>query len=221
MTAEENCAFDYIKILEASAQLVCDESAADATRPCDSVKLSFTGTKTKNVDGDDAQYQVVLRAVNASKVHYKGHDGTGYSVCCSLLHAPNASCSWLRSSEDEFTTLRIDHCLLNRPPSTSVGSSVNDQPRNLNLSGNVTKPLHRLLEGPWEGTIIFLRHKKVVGRLVIPFSVPVNALRNSIESNEQVAATSASSSTTLVVLPKSGAKDVNASHQLQHGNAEL
>ncbi len=185
MHKRDNCAFDYLRIDGASAELSCandvtDESGAlsrpapiDGVAPValpDSgcqVTVRFNATSLVPKDRlpwDGARY--TLKLGNGGKqIHYKGFDGKGFSVCCALIDG--AQCEWQDVNETKRHVMR--ECALHDPAALVAGDGVQ-------FSGVVTRPLHSYDAGKWNAFITFHRgtaaDDDLVGKLVVPFEVP-------------------------------------------------
>ncbi|KAG5505788.1 hypothetical protein JKF63_05124 [Porcisia hertigi] len=179
-------------------------------------------------DEDVWRYAVSLKSKGHSTINYKGfNNGDGYSLCCDALE--EAICVWAalhKGDNDMATDEHVDKRFLLQPRRTlwscplpfptphsaadggsaggDAGSRVEltdlDEEDNINVfHGVITKPLHRMVEGPWEVIIQMWRRRQRIspvgtgsssppsaghsieseqlGRIVIPFTVNVDALR--------------------------------------------
>jgi hypothetical protein len=187
MHARENCDFEYLRVEGASATLTCDaaaaaEAAVPATGASDSdlpkgnalgapstscaVKVSFNGRTVEPKDVlhfDGARYTLKL-SQGGKSIFYKGFDGNGFSACCALLGG--GLCEWADVNGTQKHTIK--ECLLHTAEART-GVAVP-------LHGTVSRPLHTFAPGEWNAQLNFYRNgateDDLVGRLVVPFTVP-------------------------------------------------
>ncbi|KAG5479475.1 hypothetical protein LSCM1_04739 [Leishmania martiniquensis] len=179
-------------------------------------------------DADVWRYAVSLKAKGDSTINYKGfHSGDGYSLCCDALE--EADCVWMTPQRGD-NDLACDEdigdgpvpqhsrmlrsCPLPFPAPSGVGAAfgassgarvaltdLEDEERSGLFHGVVTKPLHRIVEGPWEVMVQMWRRRQriprdgagpsssiltdaaieaeVLGRLVIPFTLNMAELQKN------------------------------------------
>ncbi|CAG9573543.1 conserved hypothetical protein [Leishmania major strain Friedlin] len=178
-------------------------------------------------DEDVWRYAVSLKAKGDSSIHYKGFNGgNGYSLCCAALE--EADCAWITPQKGDkdldcdedvdvgFASQRsrvLRGCPLPFPAPCSAGGGVFDAPAGARVlltdldegesSGVfhavITKPLHRIVEGPWEVMVQMWRRRQqmprggredsfsvpadhsieaeVLGRIMVPFTLNLTELQ--------------------------------------------
>jgi hypothetical protein len=181
MQAKDNCDFGFMRVTDARAEVVCNAGAANDTESGCFATVSFSAVTPKAVSPefkmDNARFSFSM-GVGKNTVNYKGFDGAGYSVCCSMLEG--AACEWLpRSADDPRTRLAATACPLHTPATA--------------VRGSVRKPLHRIDAGKWDAVIAFHRnpdmdHDSVVGKLLVPFTVTEAMIADALAATSTAAA---------------------------------
>ncbi|KAG5480241.1 hypothetical protein CUR178_06297 [Leishmania enriettii] len=180
-------------------------------------------------DADVWRYAVSLKAKMDSAINYKGfNNGDGYSLCCDALEEADCAWTTPQKGDndrdcdedidDGFASQRsrmLRSCPLPFPVPSSTGDVGGDFGTSLGarvaltdldedessgfFHGVITKPLHRIVEGPWEvivqmwrrrqqtppdGTDPFLSiptdqtiETEVLGRIVVPFTLSLAQLQ--------------------------------------------
>nr|CCC93298.1 conserved hypothetical protein [Trypanosoma congolense IL3000] len=200
MDVADNCRMRRFVVVNASARMKCvlERGVAEsngapgmgrASDPTCAVTLhtnfrllndgekSLDDTSSASGGGvvDAYRFSLRLRALNKSVIHYKGFDGNGYSMCCSLIEG--AACRW---EEDcgAGKNVNVD-CLKGPVPKEPLVVSCplynrQGEGGDANFQGRFTNPLHRSAVGWWEARLEFWRvggtsDREVLGRLLVPF----------------------------------------------------
>ncbi|GET88396.1 hypothetical protein, conserved [Leishmania tarentolae] len=184
---------DYFTQEETTSTTRASPTHSDGRRPSAAPFLS---------DGEDVwRYAVSLRAKGDSSIHYKGFDGgNGYSLCCDALE--EADCMWmapqkgdtdLDCDEDVGVGLPLQQSRILRGcplPFPAADSDAFGESRGARVlltdldegdssdifHAAITKPLHRIVEGPWDMMVQMWRRRQQVPAKGSEdsFSVPVN-----------------------------------------------
>ncbi|KAG5506157.1 hypothetical protein GH5_05840 [Leishmania sp. Ghana 2012 LV757] len=180
-------------------------------------------------DADVWRYAVSLKAKGDSAINYKGFsNGDGYSLCCDALEEADCAWTTPQKGDndrdcdedvdDGFASQRsrmLRSCPLPFPAPCSAGDVGGDFGTSLGarvaltdldedessgfFHGVITKPLHRIVEGPWEVIVQMWRRRQrtppdgtdpslsiptdqtieteVLGRIVVPFTLSLAQLQ--------------------------------------------
>lgn len=193
MHRRDNCAFDFMHIVNASATVRCSASyepghaalagagtAGSGGAPQKEengcvVEISFNATvaETRQALGADSARYTLKLGKGGKQIHYKGFDGRGFSTCCTM--ADGADCEWITVNDTKKQ--RVNTCPLTGPVGTE-------------FAGHVSRPLHTYVPGKWSAFVNFYRDvvddDTLVGRLVVPFEVPEVDVAAASEANAVV-----------------------------------
>ena len=188
MHPKSNCIFSFLRVVSAGVDVSCTPEESGSSGGGCYARVWLNGETATPIDGDEARYTLELRALNDSVVRYKGMDGNGYSMCCSFINTSYSTCEWQSVKVNHH--LRQDHheqeaekggaarqelvpkyCVLHHRDEDVDDDDESGQPVPRPFSGEVTKPLHKLVPGAWEATITFSRKGEAYGRIVVPFNV--------------------------------------------------
>jgi hypothetical protein len=189
MHSQDNCVFDYMHIQNASATLNCVKRSANAAALVSSelpvelpsakatagekkevdctLTVQFTATTLKPRDAlalDAARYTFRM-AKGGNQIHYKGHDGIGFSACCALIG--EGECEWIDVNGTQRRV--ITKCPFHP-------ANPKDLLELVTFSGSITRPLHSYEPGDWKAYLSFHRNgveeDDLVGRLVVGYTIP-------------------------------------------------
>ncbi|CBZ26903.1 conserved hypothetical protein [Leishmania mexicana MHOM/GT/2001/U1103] len=211
---------DYFTHETSTVSATASPTGGDNTRPSAAPFLTE--------DEDVWRYAVSLKAKGDSSIHYKGFNGgNGYSLCCAALE--EADCAWMTPQKGDkdldcdedvdvgFASQRsrvLRGCPLPFPAPHSAGGGgifgasadarvlLTDLDEGENsgvFHAVITKPLHRITEGPWEVMVQMWRRRQqmpsgdeedffsvpadhsveaeVLGRIMVPFTLNLTELQ--------------------------------------------
>jgi hypothetical protein len=205
MDPKNNCLFSFLRVVDAGVDVLCSAESSQSGGCYASLWLH--GERGIPSHDDKARYTIELRALNDSVVRYKGMDGNGYSVCCSMITGNASKCDWLpRENIDAKTVTAVEDshqrrdlvpsfCVLENDEAEGEALSGESVPSEPVFRGEVLKPLHKLIAGSWEATVTFSAKGEAYGRLVVPFVVTPQHIALAAPPSSQDATTSSSEDT--------------------------